>query len=332
MADHAFDVVGVGNAIVDVLAHADDRALQELGLDKGVMTLVDADRAEAIYARMPPGVECSGGSVANSIAGIAALGGRAAYIGKIRDDQLGAVFRHDLRSQGVTFDTPAATDGPPTARCLVFVTLDAQRTMQTYLGACVELGPQDIDGDVIAAAKVTYLEGYLWDPPAAKAALRKAARTAHGAGRKVAFSLSDPFCVQRHRGEFLELISDHVDVLFANEAEIALLFETDFDESLRRLRGMVEVAAVTRGARGSVVAGGDEVVVLGAEPVERVVDTTGAGDLYAAGFLRGYTAGASLKDSGRLAGLCAAEIISHMGARPAVDLARLAADAGLRLD
>lgn len=326
MADRAFDVAGIGNAIVDVLSHADDAKLAALGLNKGVMTLIDADRAERIYAQMGPGVECSGGSVANTIAALAALGGKGVYVGKVGNDQLGAVFRHDLRSLGVTFDTPAAEDGPVTARCLILVTPDGLRTMQTYLGASVLLGPDDIDPATIAGAEVTYLEGYLWDPPKAKDAFRKAARIAHEAGRKVALSLSDPFCVDRHRAEFLALLAEQVDIVFANEAEIALLYRTDFDDALRQVRAHCAIAAVTRGEKGSVVVAGDEVVVSAAEPVGKVVDTTGAGDLYAAGFLYGLTRGRSLAASARLGGLCAAEIISHFGARPESDLARLAAE------
>lgn len=329
MADCPIDVAGIGNAIVDVLAHADDAQLGALGLTKGVMTLIDAQQADVLYAKMGPGLECSGGSAANTIAGIAALGGKAAYIGKVKNDQLGQVFRHDLHSQGVTFETAAAAAGPPTARCLIFVTPDAQRTMQTYLGACVELGPDDIDGDLLAAAQVTYLEGYLWDRPEAKAAFRKAATVAHAAGRQVALSLSDPFCVERHRAEFRQLVSEHIDILFANEAEITSLFQTDFDDAIRQLKGHVTVAAVTRGAKGSVVLSADDVVVQAAEPVAQLVDTTGAGDLYAAGFLYGYTQGRDLAAAARLGGICAAEIISHFGARPAADLAGLVAAAPL---
>ena len=332
MTDCAFDVAGIGNAIVDVLAHADDARLQALGLAKGVMTLVDAQRAEELYDRMGPGVECSGGSAANTIAGLAALGARTAFIGKVRDDQLGAVFRHDLRSQGVVFDTPAAVDGPSTARCMVFVTPDAQRTMQTYLGACVELGPEDIDADIVANARVTYLEGYLWDPPAAKAAFRRAADIAHAAGRQVALSLSDPFCVERHRGEFLELMNDHIDILFANEAEICGLYQSDFDDAMRQLRRHVGVAAVTRGARGSVAQDETQLVVQAAEPIGRLVDTTGAGDLYAAGFLFGHVRGLGLANAARMGGICAGEIIGHVGARPAEDLARLIAGKGCGVD
>ena len=329
MADLAFDVAGIGNAIVDVLAHADDQQLAALGLDKGVMTLIDAARADEIYGRMAAGIECSGGSVANSIAGIAALGGKTAYIGKVKDDQLGQVFRHDLRAQGVHFDTTAAVDGTPTARCLVLVTPDAQRTMQTYLGACVELGPDDIDPAVIAAAKVTYLEGYLWDPPLAKEAFRKAAAIAHDAGRKVALSLSDPFCVGRHRDEFQQLLADHVDILFANEAEITSLYQSDFATALRQVAEHCDVAALTRSEKGSVVVSGDTIVSVSAFPVSSVVDTTGAGDLYAAGFLYGLTQGRDLGDCARLGGVCAAEIISHVGARPEANLAELVAKTGI---
>lgn len=326
MAGPAFDVTGIGNAIVDVLAHADDAKLAALGVDKGVMTLIDAQRAEQIYAQMGPGIECSGGSAANTIAGLAALGGKGAYIGKVRNDQLGDVFRHDLRSQGVAFDTAAAQDGASTARCLILVTPDAQRTMMTFLGACVDLGPEDIDPAVIANAKVTYLEGYLWDPPKAKEAFRTAARIAHEAGRKVALSLSDPFCVGRHRAEFLELLSDHVDILFANEAEITSLYQTDFEDAVRQVRQHCDIAALTRSEKGSIVVAGGQVVVQGAEPVSKVVDTTGAGDLYAAGFLYGFTQGRDLGTCARLGGICAAEIIGHVGARPEANLAQLVAE------
>jgi sugar/nucleoside kinase (ribokinase family) len=257
------------------------------------------------------------------------LGGRAAYIGRVRDDQLGAVFRHDLTSQGVTFTTKAAREGAATARCLVLVTPDAQRSMQTYLGACVELSEDDIDEGIIAGAQVTYLEGYLWDPPAAKIAMRKAAQIARDAGRKVSLSLSDPFCVGRHRAEFLQLVAEHIDILFANEAEITALFECDFDQAIRNIRDHVEIAAITRDARGSLVVCGNEVVSVAAVPVDRLVDTTGAGDLYAAGFLHGVTTGRTPAECARLGGICAAEVISHMGARPEKNLARLIADAAL---
>jgi len=326
MTSPAYEVVGIGNAIVDVLAHADEDQLARLGLAKGVMTLIDAAEAERLYGAMGPGIECSGGSAANTMAGFAALGGRAAYIGKVRDDQLGEVFRHDIRAAGVAFDSPAATEGPATARCLIFVTADAQRTMQTYLGACVELGPEDVNEALVASAAVTYLEGYLWDQPRAKEAFLKAARAAHGAGRKVALSLSDPFCVGRHRESFLELIAGHVDILFANEAEITALYQGTFDEALVQVRGHCEIAALTRSEKGSTVVTADQVIVVGAVTPEALVDTTGAGDLYAAGFLFGLARGLPLAECALLGGVAAAEIISHYGARPEDDLKALAAD------
>lgn len=324
MVETRYHVAGIGNAIVDVLVHADDALLQRLDLTKGVMTLIDAAQAERIYESLPPGVECSGGSAANTMVGIASLGGRAAYMGKVRGDQLGQVFRHDIRSAGVGFDTAAAVDGHSTARCLVLVTPDAQRTMLTYLGACTELTPDDVDEAVVADAQVTYLEGYLYDPPLAKKAFLKAADIAHKAGRLVSLSLSDPFCVDRHRDAFQELVSQHVDILFANEAEISSLYSTyDFDEAVRQVRGHCRVAAITRGAKGSLAVGADEMVSVGAEDIAKVVDTTGAGDLYAAGFLYGYTNGQSLGSCARLGGIAAAEVISHMGARPEQNLAEL---------
>ncbi len=326
MADARFDVVGIGNAIVDVLAHAEDSFLAEHGLAKGAMTLIDPETAAALYDKMGPAVECSGGSAANTIAGLASLGGAGAFIGKVRDDQLGAIFRHDIRTLGITFDTLLAQDGATTARCLIFVTSDAQRTMQTYLGACVDLGPEDIDPAVVTDARVTYLEGYLWDPPKAKEAFVKAANLAHEAGRMVALSLSDPFCVDRHRAEFLVLLNDHIDVLFANEDEIMSLYQAPtFDAALQQVRGHCRVGAFTRSEKGSVVISGDELHVLDAEPVDHVVDTTGAGDAYAAGFLYGLTHGRDLALCGRLGGNAAAEVISHYGARPETPLSELAA-------
>ena len=327
MTDATLDVVGIGNAMVDVLARADDAFLETHGLAKGAMTLVDAAQSDALYDAMGPGVEISGGSAGNTMAGIAALGGRGAFIGKVRDDQLGGVFGHDIRAAGVRFDTPPAADGAPTARCLVIVTPDAQRTMCTYLGACVELGPDDVDEALIAAAEITYLEGYLWDPPRAKAAFRKALGIAHANGRRVALTLSDPFCVDRHRAEFRELAAEHIDILFANEAEIISLYEVDdFDAALQRVRGDCAVAALTRSERGSVIVAGEEVHVIDAHPVAEVVDATGAGDLYAAGVLYGLTHGWDLAGAGRLGGLAAAEIISHIGARAEADLGRLMAE------
>jgi len=317
MQDGRFDVVGLGNAIVDVLAHTNDAFLAEHGMAKGAMTLIEADRALEIYHLMEGCVECSGGSAANTMAGLASLGGDGAYIGKVRDDRLGELFRRDIRATGVVFDTPPAADSPPTARSLILVTPDAQRTMNTYLGASATLGPEDVDTAMIEGARITYLEGYLWDPEPAKQAFLVAAKVAHAAGRKVALSLSDPFCVERHRAEFRDLVAGHVDLLLANESEVISLYQTaDFDEALERLREDCEVAAVTRGAQGSVLVSGDELVLVEAEPVKSVVDTTGAGDLFAAGFLLGVSRGSDLETCGRLGSLAAAEIISHFGARP----------------
>jgi sugar/nucleoside kinase (ribokinase family) len=330
MAAPSYDLVGIGNAIVDVLARTDEALVQREGLTKGTMALVDMARAEAIYAAMPPGVEKSGGSVANTIAGIASLGGRGAYIGKVRNDTLGGVFAHDLKSLGVRFETMPATSGPPTARCLILVTPDAQRTMCTFLGACVDLGPEDIDEALIASASVTYLEGYLFDPPRAMEAFRKAAAVAHQAGRQVALSLSDPFCVDRHRADFRDLVDRHVDILFANEREICSLYETEhFELAAEAVRGHCDVAVLTRSERGSNVVTKTDMLHVAPSPVARVVDTTGAGDLYAAGFLYGLTHGRDLATCGKLGSLCAAEIIAHVGARPETSLKRLAESAGL---
>jgi sugar/nucleoside kinase (ribokinase family) len=330
MDSAAIDVVGIGNAIVDVIAHAEEPFLAGEGLAKGAMTLVDAERAEALYRKMGPAIESSGGSAGNTMAGIAALGGAGGYIGKVRDDLLGQVFRHDITAIGVRFETPAATAGGGTARCLIMVTPDGQRTMATYLGACVELGPEDIDERLIGAAQVTYLEGYLFDPPRAQQAFRSAAAAAHRAGRQVALSLSDPFCVGRHRADFRELVAGEVDILFANEAEICSLYETDsFDAAAAAVRGHVAIAALTRSEKGSLVIGRGEAHAVPAAPVEQVVDTTGAGDLYAAGFLYGLTRGLTLPTCGAIGSLCAAEIISHVGARPETALSGLVKAAGL---
>jgi len=321
MKSAAIDVVGIGNAIVDVIAHADEPFIAAQGFAKGSMNLIDAARAASLYETMGPAIESSGGSAGNTMAGIASLGGAGAYIGKVRDDQLGAVFRHDMTAIGVRYETPAATSGPATARCLIMVTPDGQRTMGTYLGACVELGPEDIDEALIAAALVTYLEGYLFDPPQAQAAFRRAAAIAHAADRDVALSLSDPFCVGRHRAAFRELIEGEVDILFANEAEICSLYETeDFGEAAMAVRGRVAIAVLTRSEAGSVILTGHSVDRVRAAPVARVVDTTGAGDLYAAGFLFGLTRRLPLPTCGKIGSLCAAEIISHVGARPEVAL------------
>jgi sugar/nucleoside kinase (ribokinase family) len=315
-ANEKFDVTGVGNAIVDVLAQADDALLAKHQLPKGAMNLIDAPTAERLYAVMGAGKEASGGSAANTIAGIAALGGRTAYIGKVAKDQLGDVFTHDLRAVGVAYDTPQLVGGLPTARCLVFVTPDAQRTMQTFLGATSQLGPEDVNMEYIVNSKVLYLEGYLWDQPRAKEAMRNAAIAAKKAGVKVSFTLSDAFCVGRYRAEFLELVDKHVDILFANEHEILSLYEADsFDDALQQVRGHCEIAALTRSEKGSVVVRDDEVHVIDAVPGVKVIDTTGAGDAYAAGFLYAYTRGRDLATCGRLGGAMAAQVISQYGPR-----------------
>ena len=325
MADTRFDVLGIGNAIVDVLSHADNDFLGRHNLAKGAMTLIDEATAERLYGDMGPAVEVSGGSAANTIAGLASLGGTCAFFGKVREDQLGQVFAHDMRAMGVHYETSAAFDGPSTARCMVLVTPDAERTMQTYLGASINLSPEDIDEAVVAAAKVTYLEGYLWDPTLAKEAFRKAAKVAQDAGQAVALSLSDPFCVDRHRDDFLDLVKGHVDVLFANEDEIKALYEVDnFDDALQAVRGDCKIAALTRSAKGSVVVNGDEVHVIDAEKVDKVLDTTGAGDAYAAGFLHGLAVeNTDLARCAHLGNVAAAEVIGHMGARPETPLGEL---------
>ncbi len=318
------DVVGIGNAIVDVIASAHDDFIERHGMVKGTMQLIDEARAEALYSEMGSAVITSGGSAANTVAGIASFGGKTGFIGRVRDDELGREFRHDITAIGAAFSTPAATEGPATARCLIVVTPDAQRTMNTYLGACADLGPRDIDPKLIASAAITYLEGYLYDREPAKEAFHAAAGFAHAAGAKVALSLSDSFCVNRHRDAFLALVDHHVDVLFANEAEIAALFESDdFEASVARLRELTDIAAVTRDARGSVIVTKDRVIDIPASPAVQVIDTTGAGDIYAAGFLFGLTSGAPLEECGRLGGLAAASIIAHVGARPRTPLREL---------
>jgi sugar/nucleoside kinase (ribokinase family) len=315
-----FDVLTLGNALVDVLVHADDAFIANMGVERGAMTMVDAARSDEIYAQMGPAVEASGGSAANTAAGVASFGGKAAYIGRVADDTFGKVFAHDLRSAGVHFESPFAVTGSPTGRCLVVVTPDAQRTMCTYLGAGAELDESYIDEALVASSAVTYLEGYIWDPPAAKEAVRRAASIAHRADQRVAMTLSDPFCVERHRDEFRELVENDVDILFANEHEITMLYEVDtLDETLPYVRGHCEIAALTRGPHGSIIVAGDAVHVIDARPVE-VVDTTGAGDAYAAGFLYGFTHGYPPGVCGQLASLGASEAISQLGARPATAL------------
>jgi sugar/nucleoside kinase (ribokinase family) len=310
------DVVGIGNAIVDIIAHGDDAFLSKHGMQKGGMTLIDEAKAEALYAAMGPAVQLSGGSAANTIAGLASLGARTGYIGKVKNDALGRIFRHDISSAGARFPTQAAPDGPATARCLIFVTPDAQRTMNTFIGASANLSPVDVDEELIRSAKITYLEGYLYDPPQAKAAFHRAAEIAHSAGGKVALSLSDRFCVERYREQFRNLAELHIDYLFANESEIEALFETDLERALPQVVSAVDIAAITRGAAGSIVATKSERIDVDVAPVDRVVDTTGAGDLYAAGFLFGLARRRPLAECGRLASLAAAEIISHYGGRP----------------
>ncbi len=326
LSDARYDVAGIGNAIVDVISQEDDALIEKLSLTKGAMTLVDGEKSATIYENMGPSVEQSGGSGANTLAGVASLGGKALFFGKIDNDQLGDIFTHDIRATGVDFDTPRTVDGVGTGCCLVIVTPDAQRTMNTYLGVAVELGPDDIQDDLIRASAVTYMEGYLWDPPKAKEAFLKATAIAHEAGRKVSISLSDPFCVDRHHAEFLDLVDNQVDILFANEDEIKALYDTDnFDDAVRAVRGRCEIAALTRSEKGSLVVTKDEIVEVAVVPVAQVVDTTGAGDQYAAGLLYGLTHGHGLAESGHMASIAAAEVISHLGARPAEPLKDLIA-------
>lgn len=324
MSAPTYDVVGVGNAIVDVIASVDEGFIDDNDLVKGAMTLIDQDRAELLYAKMPAGVETSGGSAANTMAGVASFGGSGAYIGKVRNDQLGDIFGHDLRAVGVKYDIAPSTEGPSTARCLIQVTPDAERTMNTFLGISAVLDSDDFDDATVAAGKIVYCEGYLWDTEPAKAAIRHAMAVARQAGGLVSMTLSDSFCVDRHREEWLGLIGDNVDVLFGNDEELMSLFQTDsLEDALAQVSSMVDIAAITLGANGSVVATGDDRLQVSAEPVEHVVDTTGAGDLYAAGFLYGLANDLPLTTCGRLGSLAAAEVIGHVGARPRVSLAAL---------
>jgi sugar/nucleoside kinase (ribokinase family) len=327
-ADATLDVVGIGNALVDVLSHETDEFIEAHGLVKSAMTLIEPDRSEELYAAMGPGIELSGGSAANTIAGVASFGGRAAYLGRVFDDQLGAVFAHDLRAQGVTFNNKPATEGPSTGRCLIVVTPDAHRTMNTCLGASALFGPGDVDADLVRAGQVTFLEGYLFDRPESQEAYWVASSLAHEAGRRVALTLSDLFCVERHREQFLPLVRERIDILFANEAEACALWGCDeVGAAVERARAEVAVACITLSDKGSGVVAGAETHEIPAHPVE-VVDTTGAGDLYAAGFLYGYTAGRPLPECGELGSLAAAEVISHIGARPEVPLSSLVAELG----
>lgn len=327
-----FDVLAIGNAIVDILSTTEDDFLLAQNLVKGSMRLIDEAEAERLYGLIGATEEISGGSAGNTAAGVASFGAKAAYFGKVRNDHLGGRFGHDIRATGVHFATAPAEAGPATARCFVLITPDAERTMNTYLGACLGLGPADVDEAVVRASRVTYMEGYLWDPPGAKAAFRRAADIAHAAGRTVALSLSDSFCVDRWRAEFIELMrSGTVDLVFANTSELKSLYETsDFASALDQLRRDVRLGVVTRSEEGCVVAEGAATVEAPAFPVETVVDTTGAGDLFAAGFLAGFSRGAPHAVSARLGALAAAEVISHVGARPLVRLETLAAENGLR--
>jgi adenosine kinase len=331
MASSRTDVLGIGNAIVDVIARADDDFLVRQGMKKGAMALIDEPRAEAIYDAMGPAVEVSGGSAANTIVGVASFGARAAFVGKVKDDELGRAFTHDIRAAGVAFDTPPAFEGPSTARCYIMVTPDGERTMNTYLGAAQDLHPNDIDADAVAGASVTYLEGYLWDPPHAKEAFVKAAGIAHGAGRQVALTLSDSFCVDRYRAEFLDLIRNGtVDLVFANESELHSLYQTaDFDSAVRALKADVRLAVVTRSEKGCLVVSREASEPVPAAPIERLVDATGAGDLFAAGFLVGLARGADHRTAARLGAIAAAEVIQHIGARPETSLQGLAQQNGL---
>ncbi len=324
MPDTRFDVVGLGNAIVDVLSRTEEADLAALGLRKGAMTLIDHDRANALYERMGPGIEVSGGSAANTLVGLASLGSAGAYMGKVRNDTLGEVFCHDIRAAGVAYRARPADAGPQTARCLIFVTPDAQRTMQTFLGISTEFGPDDVDAELVRAARITYLEGYLFDKEPAKEAFVKAAEIARAAGRRVALSLSDAFCVERHRAAFRHLVAGHVDILFANASEIAALYEVaDFDVGCRLVGRDCAIAAVTRGADGSAIIAEGAITHVAAAPAARVVDTTGAGDLYAAGVLYGLARGFEPEECGRIGAVAAAEIIGHYGARPEAALADL---------
>ena len=324
--EKTYDVVGIGNAIVDVLVQANDDLIDNFELTKGTMALVDEAQAERLYASVGPGLETSGGSAANTLAGVAQLGGRAGFIGRVRNDQLGGIFTHDIRSVGARFDTPAATDGPSTARCLILVTPDAQRTMCTYLGASVGLDPADLDLDMVAQAKVLYLEGYLWDSDEAKAAFITAAEVARAHGGEVALSLSDAFCVERHRESFQELVDGHVDILFANEMEITALYKANsFEEAADQVRGRCKLAALTRSEQGSVVLNGAGTHSVAPFQLGPLLDTTGAGDLYAAGFLHAYTQGQAVEACGRLGSLCAGQVVTQLGPRPQGSLKQLVA-------
>ena len=338
MSAHSFDVCAIGNALVDVIAEADENFLHAHKIAKGAMTLVDAERAAELYDVIGPAVQMSGGSAGNTVAGIASLGGKPAYMGKVKADQLGAIFRHDMHALGVHFATPPAPErrqaiapvpidrraGAPTGRCLILVTPDAQRSMSTYLGAAVEFGPEDIQPEIIAHSQVTYLEGYLFDPPPAKEAFHRAAKIAHESKHLLSLTLSDVFCVERHRAEFIELVKNDVDILFANQNELLALYQTkDLDTAVAEARKHCKIAVTTRSEKGAIIAAGQDTIEIPAEPVHKVIDTTGAGDLFAAGFLFGYTQKRSLDQCARIGAVCAAEVISHYGPRPQTSLKKL---------
>ncbi|MGE4312646.1 MAG: adenosine kinase [Pseudobdellovibrionaceae bacterium] len=326
MDDTKYGLLAVGNAIVDVLAKTDDAFIgsqRVKGMEKGAMSLIDAARAEELYALMGQTTEMSGGSAGNTMAVYAALGGTGAYIGKVGNDQLGEVFRHDLTAQGITFPENISTTDTPTARCLILVTPDAERTMNTYLGACVELTPKDIDDELVRSAQVTYLEGYLFDPPLAKEAFYKTASIVKVSGRKLALSLSDAFCVNRHKDDFLDLVNNHVDILFANEEEIMALYGGDYASACQKAADKCEIVCATQGASGSIIyVNGKTYPIQPVKPRE-LIDTTGAGDAYAAGFLYGYTEGFEYEECGALASACASTVISQIGPRPMGSLTHL---------
>jgi len=331
MEDYKFNVLTVGNAIVDIIARADDDFLVRENITKSAMNLIDADRAEHLYSVMGPAIEASGGSAGNTAAGLASLGSKTAYFGKVANDHLGQVFTHDIRAIGVSFETVPLESTPPTARSMIFVTPDAERTMNTYLGACVELGPEDVDADVVAASQVTYFEGYLWDPPRAKDAIRLAAKIAHENDRQVAITLSDSFCVDRYRDEFLELMrSGTVDMIFANDAELKSLYQTaDLSTAINAVKSDVSLAAVTQGEKGSFAITREETIEVDASPIKELVDTSGAGDAYASGFLHGMTSDRSLRDCAKIGGLAASHVIQHIGPRAQTSLKDLLAQSGI---
>ncbi len=328
MTETRYDVIAIGNAIVDVMSPCEDELIDELDLNRGGMTLVDTERAQELYAAMGPAREISGGSAANTLAGMAALGAQCAFIGQVADDQLGEVFSHDIRAVGIDFDTPMRASDPPTARCLIFVTPDGERTMNTFLGASQFLPPAALDDDLIASAAILYLEGYLWDPEEPRSAMRRAIEVARSAGRKVAFTASESFVIDRHGDDFRALIdAGKIDILFVNEHELASLTgESEFETGLAALEGKVPVLVATRSARGAVGIAEGTRAAIAAEPVDKVVDTTGAGDLFAAGFLTGHARGEDLETCLRMGAICAAEIISHYGARSETDLKALISD------